>query len=1373
MKTNHVLLFLLCNWLFQNVYGQVYSNSLHDLKFKQLSSREGLSQRSVIDILQDKKGYLWFGTRDGLNKYDGDKFVVYRHISENENSLSHSWVTSVFEDNYGNLWVGTKDGLNKYNPETDNFTRYKQTSIGTSISDNEIWDLTQLNDNALYVATNSGIDKLDIIEDKISHFKIQVEGTFNSGDHKKTRNFLVSRSGDLWVCTVEGIDVYNLKNNNVTHYNYPKGTTKDIHINNAPTLFEDSHHTIWLGYEMGLAIFDRTSNTFIDYKFNKTKGITSAVRTICEDYSGNLWIGTYTGIYILNSEKQTITHIVHDENNPKSLSQNSVYKIFLDSRADIWIGTWAGGVNFYDKSFDTFKLFSAGDNNTMLNYKVVSAIVEDPNKNLWIGTEGGGINFYDRKTNKFTYYTHDPDNYDSLSSNNVKAIIQDRSGNLWIGTHDKGLNFLNPNKKPLKFEHFESVQLDGIAISDYRILSLLEDHNQNIWIGTLTDGLFFYDTQTKVFYKLDDNIKSVACIVQTSDPNYILAGGSQGLESVNVNTKKRAEIPFKKNAKSELASKSVNCVFIDDQNNYWIGTEGSGLYFYNPDTGKSIKYGTAQGLPNEVVYGILSDDNGYLWISNNQGISRLSVKTNQIKNFDEFDGLQGNEFNYGAFLKTSKGELMFGGTNGLNYFDPNKINENTFIPKVDIYNLNVNNKPYLKITDSISKITLKYNQNDFSIDFIGLSYSQANKNQYAYKLEGFDADWNYIGNNKTATYTNIDAGDYVFKVKASNNDGVWNEKGDSVEISVFPAPWKTWWAYLIYSLIVAVIVYYIRMLTLARIKVKNELKQERIDKERIEEINKLKLQLFTNISHDFRTPLTLIVGPLQRMIEKKKGDNEIQGQLKSMYRNAITLLQLINQLLDFRKSEAGKLELHASKNNIVPFLQNVKLSFEELAKERHINYSFKTNAEDIEVWFDEIELKKVIVNILSNAFKFTPDHGSITLSVSISKDMLNENNSDCVKLVIEDNGKGIPEKEIEFIFDRFFQLGEPDKKRSGTGVGLSLAKDIVELHHGTIKVESTEGKGVAFIVLLPLGNTHLQPNEMVNDNDLVHPMCLEPYEPTFLKSGWVQKESDFHEDIYKEELPSILLVEDNIEVRKFIKDIFKKDFNIFEAKNGKKGIEIAQSNPIDLIISDVMMPVMDGIEMCNVLKSDIKTSHIPIILLTAKTSSKAQETGFKTGADIYITKPFDANILELQVNNLFSSRKHMILKYKKDVILTPKELTVTPADEEFLERAFHIVEENISSTGFNAQSFTDEIGMSRTLLYTKLKALTGQSLSEFIRTVRLKKAAQMIAQTEMNISEIAYEVGFSDLKYFRKSFKVLFNASPTEYRSKAKQSESI
>ncbi len=1077
---------------------------------------------------------------------------------------------------------------------------------------------------------------------------------------------------------------------------------------------------------------------------------------------GDLWIGTYRGLLIFNKNKQQLNKYVHNENDPKSLSQNSIYSIIQDSRGDMWIGTWAGGINFFDRSFDNFKQLSAGSNNSMLNYKVISAIVEDDKGDLWIGTEGGGINIYDRSSGLFSYYTNNPNNSKSISSNNVKSMIKDLDGNFWIGTHDNGLNFLNPNKKPYNFIRFDKKNDGQININDYKILAIKEDVNQNIWIGTLTGGLIFYNKKEKTFTKLEESLKSITCIVQSSKPHILLIGGTKGVETIDINSKEIKPIHYFKSNDLNLL-KSVNCIYEDDNQNYWIGTEGQGLYFYNSVNKQITKYGIAQGLPNEVIYTILPDDNNHIWLSTNKGISRFNLQTKEIKNFDESDGLQGNEFNYGAYLKTTKGELIFGGTNGLNYFNPNDIVENNFIPVVDIHTIRINNKPFLKITDSIKEIELEYNQNDFNIDFVALSYSQPNKNNYAYKLIGFDNNWNHIGNNKIATYTNLDAGNYTFQVIASNNNGLWNEKGDSIQIIILPAPWLTWWAYLIYLIIFGLLFYYFRLLALTRIKERNELKQEKLNKEKLEEVNKLKLKLFKNISHDFRTPLTLIAAPLDQLIKQKIDSKFVKRNLETIQRNTNILLQLINELLDFRKSEDGKLKLYASKSNIIPFIENIKLSFEELAIQRNINYKFKTSNTTLEVWFDKIKMKKILFNLISNAFKFTEENNN--LFIEVTSEEVNQDKK-FLRIDIRNFGRVIPEEHINFIFDRFYQLKQKGVQ-TGTGIGLSLTKNLVELHKGKIEVSSSETEGTCFSVFIPLGKQHLTEKECVNEIEDNTANTL------FEKPAFVDKEMLDHElEVEKEpveineDLPVLLIVEDNHEVRNFIKNIFEAKYNIFEAANGEKGISMAKKHPIDLIISDVMMPKMNGFELCKNIKTDLTTSHIPIILLTAKTSQIHREQGYKFGADAYITKPFDANILEVRVDNLLKSRKSLISKFKKDIILKPKELTITSADEIFLQKAIEVVEKNIADSEFNVYAFTDQMHMSRSVLFRKIKALTGQSISTFIRTIKLKRAGQLLSQTTMNISEIAYEVGFNDLKYFRKCFKNLFNEIPSDYRVK-------
>ncbi|MFD1616290.1 two-component regulator propeller domain-containing protein [Gelatiniphilus marinus] len=1368
MKIKKHIVYMLFCLLTGLVFGQQKEteNNNKALKFKNFSIKEGLSQSSVLSIIQDKKGFLWFGTRDGLNKYDGNVFTVFRYHSQDSTSLSSSFVKALHEDAKGNLWVGTIDGLNKFYRETNTFERYKIETQKQGIENFEIWSIVEDDNGYLWLGTNLGVKLFNTKTGLFEKFG------FSKSNNKlfkvPNRALLIANQNELWIKNTATIGVYNLKTKTVKHYAYPENSAAELNENNVSVLYQDKENNIWLGFKNGLALLNKLTDEFefFSLKSQNQKAVTDHVRTLREDYLGNLWIGTYNGIYVLNANKKSISHVVHDENNPNSLSQNSIYKIYQDIKGDMWIGTYAGGISYYDRSYDVFQHFSSGANNTKLNYKVVSSIIEDPYNNLWIGTEGGGINVYNKKTQLYTYYVHNPENPKSLSANNVKAMIQDRAGNFWIGTHDEGLNFLNPNNKPFQFKRYKNHPNSANSLSNNRIISLFEDHKNNIWIGTSGGGLNVLNPKTNKITRIKDteNLagKLIYNIARTSNKNELIIASSNGLSKINIETKTLSKIDFlsKKNAQT---TNPVLAVFEDENKGLWIGTEGNGLYYFNTATQETAIFDTTSGLPNDVIYGIIPDDNNHIWLSTNYGLSRINLQTHQIKNFNASDGLQSNEFNYGAYLKNKNGELLFGGANGFNVFNPNDIVENTFVPPVTITSFKVNNKPYLNITDSTGLITLKHKQNDFNFDFVALSFSQPNKNQYAYKLEGFDKDWNYIGNKKSATYTNLDSGDYVFKVKASNNDGLWNEKGAAISINILPAPWLTWWAYLLYAIILTALALVIRKLALMRIKERNELKQERLEKERIEEVNKLKLELFTNISHDFRTPLTLILGPLERLLKTENKDNFVKKQHQIMYRNASALMELINQLLDFRKSESGKLLLSASQNNIVPFVKNIKLAFDDLARAKKIDFSLTYNAKDIEVWFDQTKLKKIIFNLLSNAFKFTPEGGKIQIDISVSGKSNKSKTNNWVKLKVTDNGRGIPKASRKFIFDRFYQLGE----RSGTGIGLSLAKNLVELHKGTIKVKSNENKGATFTVKLPLGNKHLTSRQMLaspKPDNQTNRFNLE-------KAAYVEKaiieqkeQNKIADKTTDKSLASILIVEDNVELRTFITSVFLKKYNVFEAENGKIAIEIARKQNIDLIVSDLMMPVMDGIDLCNEIKTNIKTSHIPVVLLTAKTSQEDQKTGYLTGADAYITKPFDVNILELRVANLLKSRKSLINKFKKDIILQPKELTITSADEVFLKKAIEVVEQNISNPEFSIANFIDQMGTSRSVLYRKLKALTDQSISEFIKTIKLKRAAQLISKSDMNISEIAFDLGFNDLKHFRKSFKKLFNVLPSQYR---------
>lgn len=1344
-----------------------------DLIFRKYTTKDGLSQQSVTAIVQDHKGYMWFGTRYGLNRFDGHSFVSYYYSAADNRSLSDSWVTSLFMDKSGILWVGTKNGLNRYNQSEDNFERIKTEHAKNEFSKGEIQGIVEdTTEEGIWLATNMGLWHYKIKTKALKKYQ-QLKGENTSISSNVTRSLISDKDDNLWLCTNLTVDWFNIEKQEFRHFEYPDGRSPQHTKNGNVVIFEDKEGTVWLGYDSGLAFFESATNTFVPYKDKEgKKPINTNVRSIHEDNDGRLWIGTYEGLYTLDTEGN-VQNYTHNVQNPNSISQNSIYDIMSDDRGDLWIGTWAGGVNYLNRKEKEFLTYSVGTEEDNLNYQVVSSAVTDDNGNLWIGTEGGGLNVYNTKTKRFTYYVHNDKTENGLVDNNVKAIIKDHEGNFWVGTHNRGINYVSISGEKVNFEKIIPVGAQNTDFSNNQITALLEDANHNIWIGTTNGSLQIYTRKNNRLESIQDYRDTLGSFVHTivhlSDST-ILVGGEEGLGIVNINSFKTQKVNFKNGLNSIYDKEKVISLLLSSDDSVWIGTEGDGLFEFDFKTKSSKRYDVKDGLPGDVIYGILQDDKN-LWLSTNRGLGKFNPLTLEHQIFDYSDGIQGNEFNYGAAKKTEDGKLFFGGVNGFTLFNPQRIRKDDYLPKMALQAFKTQGQTVFKgfNENNDETIRLAHNQNDITIEYVALGFSQPDKNQYSYILEGFDTEWKNAGNGRTATYTNLDPGEYTFNVKATNSDGVWGGRLKMVSFLIKPPIWKTWWAYLGYFVFLTTVLLTIRKYSILRIQEKAELRQERQNREKEGQLNRLKLELFTNISHDFRTPLTLIIGPLKMMVDKGNLDSAVAKRLEGMYRNATILLQLINQLLDFRKSEMGKLKLSAEKLDLVAFLKETKLLFEEFAQEKEIDYSLDVPESTIEVWFDPIEMKKVIINILSNAFKFTHDRGKIQVSVTTKGNASEDNGHVCI--AITDNGKGIREQDLPYIFDRYFQLGQKNEFRSGTGVGLALAKDIIDLHKGKVEIKSKIGKGTTFIISLPLGRSHLDASEIKEPNIIIAKEGqMEVFNPIMAKTGWTNFNAESLESTIEvkidQEKETLLLVEDNEEVRRFIKELFTNLYNILEAANGNEGLVLANSQKIDLIISDVMMPNMDGMEFCKKIKQDLATSHIPVILLTARTSIKTQKIGYHTGADVYITKPFEADLLIAQVGNLLNSRKKLIEKFRKEIILSPQELNIKSPDEIFLNDAVFIVENNLDNPNFSSSELTSKMNMSQSVFYRKIKALTGMPISGFIRSIRLKKAAQLLEQTSLGVSIIAYDVGFSDLKYFRKCFKDQFGSTPSQFRKK-------
>jgi signal transduction histidine kinase/DNA-binding response OmpR family regulator len=764
-------------------------------------------------------------------------------------------------------------------------------------------------------------------------------------------------------------------------------------------------------------------------------------------------------------------------------------------------------------------------------------------------------------------------------------------------------------------------------------------------------------------------------------------------------------------------------------------------------------------------------------VSTNRGISRFDTNTGTFKNFDVSDGLQGNEFNIRSGLRSANGEIIFGGNNGFNILQSTQLTKNTAIPPVVITDFRIFNQPVSiggedsplqKQISETKKIRLSYRDAVFSFDFAALNFVSPEKNQYAYMMEGFDPGWNYVGSQRTATYTNLDPGDYVFRVKASNNDGIWNEQGASIAITIDPPFWKTWWAYLLEALLAMGVIAFVLNYFISRQRLRNALRIEHVELEKMYEMDQMKTQFFNNISHEFHSPMTLILSPLEKLVASRTTDGHMKKSLELVYRNARRLQRMTNQLRDFHKIETGDLQLQLSKGNIIQFIRNTALSFQGYAIDRRIRYQFKADQEDVFAWFDADKLDKIIYNLLSNAFKFTPDGGEIAVAVSVVyaeampvSHPLKDKASRYVEIVVQDSGIGIPEGKIEHVFQRFYHTGNHNGQHyEGSGVGLAFAYELVKFYQGEISVFSEEGHGAKFTVQIPLDEQFLEENQLVGEFNVAP---LETANGRDLAAA--DGQSSFNAELNKQETPVILIVDDDEEVRNYVRDSLGVNHRIFCAGDGLEGCKKATKLIPDLIVTDIKMPEMSGIEMCNQVKEDERTSHIPVILLTAYSTKDNQIAGLRKGTDAYVAKPFSIDVLEAQITNLLESRRKLREKYSRQILLEPKKVTVTDIDEKFLIRVMEIVEKHISDTGFNAEALSKEAGMSRMQLYRKLRGLTDQTVHEFIRNIRLKRAVQLLEAKRMTITEVAYEVGFNDLTYFARCFRKQYQKSPSEYVS--------
>jgi len=1351
--------------------------------FSQLDIFNGLSNNQVNTVFKDDKGFMWFGTMAGLNRYDGYKFRVFKHELRDSTSINDDFITKIIQGPENKMWVNTRSGWNIFDPNTEKFETHPEkflTSIG--LPDASFNDIVKDNEhNYWFVYPEKGLYKYNSNSKKILFYNS--ESTSTPIYSNSVATVAVSKTGDIWIVYRNGIMDKIDKSSGLVAFR----TTALQQVNRQLTdfsLFIDDENEIWIYGLSGAFYYNPSTNVVVSLnKDSKTLRLnTNVITGITEDDRGNIWIATdHGGINLINKNRSSVEYLVNNENDIKSLSQNSINVIYKDNLGIIWVGTFKKGINYFHNSTINFPLVKHNPfNKNSLPYDDINRFLEDDKGNLWIGTNGGGLIYFNRQKNTFLRYQHKDGDPNSLSNDVIVSLCIDHQKKLWIGTYYGGLNCFDGKK----FIHYRNNRADTNSLSDDRVWEIMEDSRNRLWVGTLAEGLDLFDRENNKFIHYKPNAPNsihstyIADLKEDRDGNIWIAT-AYGIDVLEKKTGTFQHYLHDDNNPASLSQNNVIDIFQDSRGLIWVGTrDGLNLFDSAHNTFKTFR--TNDGLPDNCILNILEDNNHNLWMSTPSGLANGIIRNKpsglgiHFINYDESDGLQGKQFNENAALKTRDGELLFGGANGFNIFYPktfttDKTAHNIVLTDMQIFNKSVEiGEKYngrIVLPQAITRekeITLPYNQNVFTFEFADLEFYNSQKIKYAYQLEGFNNGWLITdAKNRNATFTNLDPGDYTFKVKVVNEDGSWSDEVLLTEIHILPPFWRTPLAYILYLVLIGIILFIGRNMIVRRARMRFAIEQERMQAQRLHELDKMKIKFFTNVSHEFRTPLSLIISPTEKLINNTP-DSDIRKQFLLIHRNARRLLNLVNQLLDFRKMEEKELSVNKTPGNITAFVKEISFSFSDLANSRKIDFSFNSLIENLSASFDHDKLERILFNLLSNAFKFTEPGGKVNVEVQLLP-AINKNDLSFLQIQVSDTGIGIEKEKQEKIFERFFQNDIPGTMvNQGSGIGLAITKEFVKLLEGTISVISERGEGSSFIVTLPLTlitEKLIPADKTAREIPAEKIVSNEPTLPAGKQNGIIYKKK------------TILLVEDNEDFRFYIKDNLKQFFNIEEAENGKLGWNKTLSLHPDLVLCDISMPEMNGIDLCKKIRTDKRTYFIPVIMLTALTGEDQLLTGLNVGANDYLTKPFNVEVLLSKVRNLLLQQDSFKKTYQKQVQVRPTEVVVESADEKFIQQSLAVVEENISNPGFSVEEMSRLLFMSRVAMYKKLFALTGKTPIEFIRTIRLQRAAQLLESSQMTISEIAYEVGFNNPKHFSKCFKDEYKTLPSSYLNEKRKKE--
>ncbi len=1361
--------------------------------FHHIGISDGLPSEMVHSITQDIHGFMWFGTQEGLCRFDGRTIRTFVHDPDDPTSLPNNEVMAVYADSGGDLWVFAK-GLYRFNFTKETFERPRLTA-GDNLADKltYVGKVHEDQRGNLWIGTlGDGLYKMNQERTKLS--KIDLIG--NDGQPEPflwIYSISSFRSDSLLVGTTgHQFFLIDIESNRQVRYALPQDSPGDINVlladrkdriwlamNGQPLqqltftdiggyslrpinpirtdrlfmrMTSDRENNIWIGsVGDGLTIFNPADKSIERYLYiSKAAGSLpdDDISLLFEDRDGNMWIALEKGVALWARWEKPFWHFSHSSEDVNSINNSEVTGIDMDTNGQIWVSTWNAGFSSFTPQVGSFQRFGPTicRNCPSWIYDILAA----SDGSVWVASNmKSGLNRFDPKTGRIQNYLHNPADKQSLSISLAKVLFEDHAGTIWIGFTAKGLN--SYNRSTNKFKRYEHIPGDTSSPSHNRILTIEQFDTPFLWIGTgnglnrlqLSDTTFQYYPPTAAMQK-----------------------------SVGFN---------------------VHAIHKGKQNTLWLGTD-SGLYRFDKAQGTYHEVPLAAPYSASTIFGIEADASGNLWMQSNAALFCFSPSNGTLRVYDQGDGWIQRRMHQSDLsnttLQVNSGEMIFGGSNGITVFNPEAVKDNPYPPPVHITGIRMfyesvdfstnpeghRQKGDSLLTSSIlhsNELTLRHSENTFSFEFAALDYTRPDANQYRFKLEGFQDDWVY-GDDQLATFTNISPGDYVFRVQGSNSDGLWNRTGDSIIINILPPWWKSGWAYLFYILLAGLALYTWRRIETNRIRMENNLKLKELQAQNLLEIDNVKNRFFANISHEFRTPLTLILGPLENVIARIQ-DSTSRSELGMVHRNAGKLLHLINQLLDLSRLETNQMPLRVRQGDFIRYFKGLVVSFSSLADQKNISLRFDCDEQTEQrlnrnLYYDADKFDKIVLNLLSNAFKFTESGGTVKVRVTIGESEKDSEVSNSEAIIrFSDSGIGIPAEQLPHIFDRFYQVDNAlSREHEGTGIGLALTMEMVKRHYGEIKAKSAEGKGTTFEIRLPLGKAHFSPDEFADE-------ASSAATPTVTLNLLSEPTASLTRDRGTDGNPGsneiiALVIDDHPDMRSYIRSHLSEQYHIVEASDGQQGIDTAIEVIPDLIISDVMMPKLDGYQVCKALKQNIKTSHIPVILLTAKAGEESKLSGLEIGADDYLTKPFSPRELKLRVKNLIEQRQKLRDRFRREGILQPREVATSSVDEQFLQKLMTLLEENMAEEDYGVEKLSYSLHIGVRQLQRKVRALTGLSPVDLMRGVRLNRAKQLLEQQAGNVSEIALEVGFSNPSYFAKLFKERFDISPSEFVKQVKSS---